>query len=120
MAYYPQKTMDKPYKPSQKKTGLMKFHTNPEGITFKGSDGERYPKTVQYFKPERGLHPTQKPVALIEYLINTYTNSGEIVLDNCMGSGSAGVAAKNLNRRFIGIEIDETYFNIAKNRIEQS
>ena len=63
------------------------------------------------------FHPTQKPVALLEYLIKTYTNKGETVLDNCMGSGSTGVAAKNLNRSFIGFELDAGYFEIAKNRI---
>ena len=62
-------------------------------------------------------HPTQKPVPLFEYLIRTYTNEGETVLDNCMGSGTTGVACLNTNRRFIGIELDETYFNIAKERI---
>ena len=65
------------------------------------------------------LHPTQKPIELCEYLIKTYTNDGDLVLDNCMGSGSTGVACKNLNRKFIGIEKDEKYFNIAKNRIEE-
>lgn len=65
------------------------------------------------------VHPTQKPVALLEYLIKTYTNEGEIVLDNCMGSGSTGVACVNTNRNFIGIELDEKYFNIAKERIEK-
>jgi site-specific DNA-methyltransferase (adenine-specific) len=65
----------------------------------------------------KGKHPTQKPVALMEYLIKTYTNEGEAVLDFTMGSGTTGVAAKNLNRDFIGIELDETYFNIAKDRI---
>lgn len=64
------------------------------------------------------VHPTQKPVALMEYMIRTYTNEGDTVLDNCMGSGTTGVACKNLNRKFIGIEMDETYFNIAKERIE--
>jgi site-specific DNA-methyltransferase (adenine-specific) len=64
------------------------------------------------------LHPTQKPVELCEYLIKTYTNDGDTVLDNCMGSGTTGVACKNLNRKFIGIELDENYFNIAKGRIE--
>ena len=63
-------------------------------------------------------HPTQKPVALIEYLIKTYTNEGDTVLDNCMGSGTTGVACKNLGRDFIGIELDEKYFEIAKQRIE--
>ncbi|MDD3668175.1 MAG: site-specific DNA-methyltransferase [Bacteroidales bacterium] len=64
------------------------------------------------------LHPTQKPVALFEYLIKTYTNEGETVLDNCMGSGSTGVACVNTNRNFIGIELDDKYFEIAKQRIE--
>ena len=66
------------------------------------------------------VHPTQKPVALLEYLIKTYTNENETVLDNCMGSGSTGVACKNLNRNFIGIELDKNYFEIAKQRIDQS
>ena len=65
----------------------------------------------------QNVHPTQKPVPLFEYLIKTYTNEGETVLDNCMGSGTTGVACLNTNRRFIGIELDETYFNIAKERI---
>ena len=64
------------------------------------------------------VHPTKKPVALLEYLIKTYTNEGDLVLDFTMGSGSTGVACMNTNRRFVGIELDENYFNIAKNRIE--
>lgn len=64
------------------------------------------------------MHPTQKPVALCEYLIKTYTNEGMIVLDNCMGSGTTGVACVNLNRDFIGIEKDAHYFEVAKQRIE--
>ncbi len=76
-----------------------------------------YPKMVLQFDNEFGLHPTQKPVALLEYLVNTYSNPGELVLDNCMGSGSTGVACANTGRRFIGIEKDETYFNIASERI---
>lgn len=78
----------------------------------------RCPRSIQRFNRERGLHPTQKPVALMEYLIKTYTNESETVLDFTMGSGSTGVAAKNLNRKFIGIELDEGYFEIAKNRID--
>jgi site-specific DNA-methyltransferase (adenine-specific) len=66
------------------------------------------------------LHPTQKPVALLEYLIKTYSNEGELILDNCMGSGSTGVACVNTNRKFIGIEKDENYFKIAKNRVKQA
>lgn len=66
------------------------------------------------------LHPTQKPVSLMEYLIKTYTNEGDLVLDNCMGSGTTGVACINTNRDFIGIELDENYFEIAKTRIENA
>ena len=79
-----------------------------------------YPKQlIQFDSVQRTQHPTQKPVALMEYLIKTYTNENEIVLDFTMGSGSTGVAAKNLNRNFIGIEQDQKYFNIAKNRINE-
>lgn len=77
----------------------------------------RVPSSWQKFNTEVGLHPTQKPVALCEYLIKTYTNEGDTVLDNCMGSGTTGVACKNLNRDFIGIELEEKYFEIAKERI---
>ena len=68
-------------------------------------------------KDKSGLHPTQKPIELCEYLIKTYTNENDTVLDFTMGSGSTGVACKNLNRQFIGIEKDKKYFDIAKNRI---
>ena len=85
---------------------------------------ENYPKSVLKFtnsdNRERGLHPTQKPVALLEYLIKTYTQENEIVLDFTMGSGSTGVAAKNTNRKFIGVELDQNYFEIAKKRIQDS
>ena len=78
-----------------------------------------YPSNIIKFKSQNGkLHPTQKPVALMEYLIKTYTNEGETVLDFTMGSGSTGVACVNTNRRFIGIELDQGYFDIAKQRIE--
>jgi len=83
---------------------------------------QRYPKTIiQFSNPNGGgkLHPTQKPVALMEYLIKTYTNEGETVLDFCMGSGTTGVACLNLNRRFIGIEKDADYFRIATERIDR-
>lgn len=81
----------------------------------------KYPKSILNFKrPHPQIHPTEKPVALLEYLINTYTNDGDTVLDNCMGSGSTGVAAVNTNRKFIGIELDENYYNIAKQRIDEA
>ena len=81
---------------------------------------ENYPKSVLNFKVEVGLHPTQKPVALLEYLIRTYTDEGETVLDFTMGSGSTGVACVNTSRSFVGIELDEKYFNIAEKRIQDA
>lgn len=85
------------------------------------SDGERYPiSTIKFNKDKDKLHPTQKPVALLEYLIKTYTNESELVLDNCMGSGSTGVACVNTNRNFIGIELDKEYFDIAEKRISEA
>lgn len=77
-----------------------------------------YPATLLEFATENGEHQTQKPVALMEYLIRTYTNEGDTVLDNCMGSGTTGVACANTGRNFIGMEMDAEYFEIAKNRIE--
>lgn len=83
--------------------------------------GSKFKSNVfQYKKDYSGLHPTQKPVALLEDLIKTYSNEGDAVLDFTMGSGSTGVATKNLNRKFIGIELDEKYFQIAKERIENA
>ena len=80
-----------------------------------------YPTQILKFSYDKEkFHPTQKPVALLEYLIKTYTNENELVLDFTMGSGSTGVACMNTNRKFIGIELDENYFNIAKDRIENS
>lgn len=80
-----------------------------------------YPKNLLEFKnvpTNIRLHPTQKPIELLEYLIKTYTNEGEIVLDNCMGSGSTGVACMNTNRRFIGFELDKQYFDVASERLQ--
>jgi site-specific DNA-methyltransferase (adenine-specific) len=83
--------------------------------TFQGE--LRVPSTWQKFNCEVGLHPTQKPVTLMEYLVKTYTNEGDLILDNCAGSGTTLLAAKNLGRQFIGIEKEEKYYNIAKTRI---
>ena len=76
-----------------------------------------YPTDIITFSKDSGYHPTQKPVDLLEYLIKTYTNEGDLVLDNCMGSGSTGVACKNTNREFIGMELDEKYFKVACERL---
>ena len=84
-------------------------------------DTKKYPKSILTFpRPasSKMLHPTEKPVELLEYLIKTYSNENDVILDNCMGSGATGVAALNTNRRFIGIELDKKYFNIAKGRLE--
>jgi site-specific DNA-methyltransferase (adenine-specific) len=97
---------------------------NPERFFVTDSVGEsdkKYPTTIRFYNSVRnGLHPTQKPVALLEYLIKTYTNEGETVLDNCMGSGSTGVACVNTKRRFIGIEKDEKYFEITTRRLAEA
>lgn len=115
-----QMTTGKPYKGFSDKTKPVGAVYGKSLISLhKENNGTRCPKTVIQFNTERtGLHPTQKPVELCEYLIKTYTNAGETVLDNCMGSGTTGVACKHLNRNFIGIELDPNYFEIAKNRIE--
>jgi len=89
-----------------------------EGKTYK-QEFTNYPfNVINIANDNNKLHPTQKPVALLEYLIKTYTLEGETVLDNCMGSGSTGIACLNTGRNFIGIEMDNTYFEVAKNRIE--
>ena len=98
--------------------GVLYHGTNVRNYV--GGDTTRYPKTTIEFDVvdlKNRLHPTQKPVALLEYLIKTYTQENETVLDFTMGSGSTGVAAKNLNRSFIGIELDSNYFEIAESRI---
>ena len=122
--YNPQKTAGHKRKVSkaEHKINCVKTPNYGEhGLTTYDST-ERYPRSVQVFKTDKqkeSLHPTQKPVALLEYLIKTYTNEGETVLDNCMGSGSTGVACLNTNRKFIGIEKDDKYFDIACNRINE-
>ncbi len=121
--YNPQFTSGTPYKDKAGKdhsaTTSMTDSYGAYNNFRNDNEGKRYPKQVLEFGVvERGtVHPTQKPVALMEYLIKTYTNEGETVLDFTMGSGTTGVACKNLNRKFIGIELDEKYFNIAKERI---
>ena len=115
--YNPQMREGEPYTITQGKTKSKNYGTQTGATTV--SDGKRYPLTTIHFARDKGkVHPTQKPVALMEYLIKTYTNENETVLDFTMGSGTTGVACKNLNRNFIGIELDETYYNIAKQRIE--
>jgi len=117
--YFPIKTdLDKTRTATQyNKSKLFEKGNSQKGFT-KIVRG-KFPKTIIEFSnaDRKKLHPTQKPVALLEYLIKTYTNENDTVLDFTMGSGSTGVAAKNLNREFIGVELDEKYFNIASERI---
>lgn len=104
-------------------TGLASSDNYRVGLVGPGYESlpeMRVPSSWQRFNRERGLHPTQKPVALMEYLIRTYTNEGETVMDNCMGSGTTGVACANTGRKFIGIEKDAGYFAISQRRIEQA
>lgn len=122
--YYPQREkLDKPYFSSGagNNTGTKNDHKLGLKKLAKVYT-EKTPTTILKYKPVpngKNLHPTQKPVALLEYLIKTYTNENETVLDNCMGSGSTGVACKHTKRNFIGIELDDNYFEIAKKRIEE-
>ncbi len=117
--YNPQMTPCEPYTMRRKSvnkadgTGQNLISSKPQTKTYTA----KYPVSVIKGGFERGLHPTQKPVALMEYLIRTYTNEGDTVLDNTMGSGTTGVACVNTGRRFIGIERDPEYFAIAEKRV---
>ena len=127
--YNPQKADGKPYKSPYSRAGnsyaekqAPEFNTG--SVRNDNLDGKRTPRSVLLFKNAnyegKTAHPTQKPVALMEYLIRTYTHEGMTVLDNCMGSGTTGAACANTGRNFIGIEMDEKYFEIAKDRIDKA
>ena len=124
--YYPQMTLrDVPIKKGGNKQSraipiAMTETSENFGKTDKVYDN-KFPSSQISFsvRDGRGLHPTQKPVALFEYLIKTYTNEGETVLDNCIGSGTTAIACMNTNRNFIGIEMDQKYYEIANNRIKE-
>lgn len=123
--YNPQMVQGKVYnKGIRKKQTTNDVYGNFLQTKVESKDGLRYPRNVLYYKTAetegQTYHKTQKPIALLEYLIRTYTDEGDVVLDNCMGSGSTGVACLNTNRKFVGIEIDNTYFEIAKKRIEET
>ena len=119
--YNPQKTFGHERKTAKKK--LIGSEHYGKQLSVKDYDStERYPRSVQVFssdKQKQALHPTQKPVALCEYLIRTYTNYGETVLDNTMGSGTTGVACMNTGRKFIGIEKEAEYFELAETRLSE-
>ena len=125
--YNPQFTQGKPLH-SKGTAYQTKELTNNNYGNFKTTNDDRagstekYPTSIMKFQkphPSVCVHPTEKPVALLEYLVKTYTNEGDVVLDNCMGSGSTGVACQNTNREFIGMELDEDYYKLACERIKQ-
>jgi len=125
--YNPQMTLANKDKLDKRKNATISFSKKTSIIGEKKNirnieTGFRYPKSVQLFNNSdktKNVHPTQKPVALMEYLIKTYTNENETVLDFTMGSGTTGVACVNLNRNFIGIELEKKYFDIAEKRINE-
>ena len=123
--YNPQKTTGHKRKvstASHKRNSKQTSNYGDHGLTTYDST-ERYPRSIQAFSTDvqkSSLHPTQKPVALLEYLIKTYTNPGDFVLDFCMGAGSTCVAAINTDRNYIGFELDEKYYNIANGRIQSA
>lgn len=121
MNYYPQMVIGEPYKRFDKGGSVSNYTDSKCTLNrFKeySSDGKRYPRSVLKFKRERGLHPTQKPVDLFQYLIETYTTEGSIVLDSCMGSGTTAVASIKSGRRFVGFETEPKYIEIANERIK--
>ena len=118
--YNKQPWFSRPYK-RQKNGTLSNNYGDRKEAYSESKDGARNPLTILSF-PRDGnrIHPTQKPLKLLEYLIKTYTNEGDVVLDNCMGSGSTCVAAINTNRHYIGFELEQEYFDIASQRIKET
>jgi len=116
--YNPQMVDGEPYFTNPKGNHTPNY--NPFHRVPTNCDGKRYPRNLLTINTERGLHPTQKPVALCEYLIQTYTNEGQTVLDFCFGSGTCAVAAQNLGRGFVGFETSAEYFAIAQERLQNS
>ena len=120
--YNPIMSKGLPYNKGIRKDQLTGSYGNFKPVEV-ASGGERYPTDIIYCKTAESegevLHPTQKPVALFEYLIKTYTNEGETVLDNCMGSGTTAIACMNTDRNYIGFELDEEYYEMSSNRISK-
>ena len=120
--YNPQMNFGKPYNKGCAVRDTMAYGKQQKAVLVKNDSGLRYPRSVQYFvtaENEGKLHPTQKPVALFEWLIKTYSNENDWILDPCFGSGTTAVACLNTNRKFIGFEKDKEYFEVAKERIKQ-
>lgn len=121
--YNPQKTIGVPYDKGKAHRPTEVYGEQKGKIHVKNEDGSRYPRSVQYFKTAESegkvLHSTQKPVSLFEWLIKTYSNENDVILDNCIGSGTTAIAAIRTKRNYLGIENDENYYNITINRIEE-
>lgn len=118
--YNPQMWQSHPYKRAKGGHRSTNYRQDLDIWSSESVDGKRYPVDIIRFKKQTGKHPTQKPVPLLEYLVKTYTNPGDVVLDPTMGSGSTGVACANTGRRFIGMELDAGYFAIAQQRIAEA
>jgi DNA modification methylase len=121
--YNPQKTIGVPYDKGKANRPTEVYNEQKGEIHVKNEDGTRYPRSVQYFKTAESegkvFHPTQKPISLFEWLIKTYSNENDVILDNCIGSGTTAIAAIRTKRNYIGIEKDEIYYNITMERIEE-
>jgi len=124
MKYYPQMEAGEPYK---QKSGKQKLDYSNSTVrtpieqVITENNGTRYPRSIQKFNLDKEkLHPTQKPIDLLEYLIKTYSNENDLILDNCIGSGSTAIACINTNRQYIGFELNTGYFNIAQERINNA
>lgn len=119
--YNPQKTQGKPYKCKRGSGSDSWMYNKNQGGYITENNGERFPvNIIKFSRDKTKIHPTQKPVALLEYLVKTYTNHGEVVLDNCMGSGSTAVACINTGRHYIGFETEKVYHEIAQRRIQDA
>lgn len=119
--YNPQMTKSDPYDKGKAVRDAVQYGQQTKAVHVKSEDGLRYPRSVLYFKTaenEGKLHPTQKPISLYEYLVRTYSNKNDVILDPCMGSGTTGIAALNAERNFIGIERDIEFYNKAKDRLD--
>jgi DNA modification methylase len=119
--YNPQMVQGTPYDKGTAHRPTQVYREQKGQIHVKNENGLRYPRSVQYFKTAESegkvYHPTQKPIAMFEWLIKTYSNENDVILDNCLGAGTTAIAALRTNRKYIGIEINEEYYNISVERL---
>ena len=121
--YNPQMVDGDPYDKGKAVRPTEVYREQKKAVHVKNETGKRFPRSVQYFKTAESegkvYHPTQKPISLMEWLIKTYSNDGDVVLDNCIGSGTTAIACLRTNRKYIGIDIDEDYIKITNDRIAE-